>query len=321
MTITQPTTTWHRPWLWLGAVMAVVTFICIGGLIVDDRTLLGVNVWEKPLKFSISTVIYAITWSWLIGQVVRFRRIAWWAGTVTAALWTIELVIIVGDAIGGAQSHFNVTTPYTATLWSIMGTSISILWVVTFVLCVILFRNSLGDAARTLAIRSGALLALVGMGLGFLMTIPTSAQLSDFRGISGAHTVGLEDGGPGIPILGWSTVGGDLRIPHFVGMHALQLLPLLIILIELAARRVPLLREVSVRYRIVLVAAASYVGVIGIVTWQALRGQSIVHPDAVTLAVAGALLIAASAGLAVVLARRDRTSGLADPQEALLAER
>jgi hypothetical protein len=286
--------------------MSVVALVCIGGLLFDHRTLLGVNVWEKPLKFSLSTVLYAFTWSWLIGQLVRFRRVAWWAGTITAILWTIELVIIVGDAAGGAQSHFNVTTPYTATLWSIMGISIATLWIVTFVLSIILFRNSIGDRARNLAIRAGALIALLGMGLAFLMTVPTNSQLADFKGISGAHTVGLADGGPGIPILGWSTIGGDLRIPHFIGMHALQLLPLLIIVLELAARRVPLLRDVTLRFRIVLVAALSYLGAIGIVTWQALRGQSIVHPDALTLAAAAALVIAGLVALALVVATRPR---------------
>jgi hypothetical protein len=67
------------------------------------------------------------------------------------------------------------------------------------------------------------------MGLAFTMTQPTPDQMANFEGIAGAHTVGASDGGPGLPFLGWSTVGGDLRISHFVGLHGLQVLPLMAI--------------------------------------------------------------------------------------------
>lgn len=101
----------------------------------------------------------------------------------------------------------------------------------------LLFRAPLGDPARSLAIRAGFVIALIGMALAFLMTGPTAEQLNSFRGIVGAHTVGLPDGAPGLPLLGWSTSAGDLRVPHFVGMHALQLIPLSALLLEFGARR------------------------------------------------------------------------------------
>ena len=305
----RPTSTvagirWHRPLLVLAAAMGVLVVVCLVGLVVDPRESLGVNVWEKPLKFAISTAVYAVTWSWLIGQLQRFQRLAWWAGTISAILLLIELVIITGAAAAGITSHFNVSTPFNTVLWSIMAASIGTLWVATFMVSIILFRNSLGDRARTLAIRAGALIALAGMALAFLMTGPTAAQLDDWQGIAGAHTVGLADGGPGLPLLGWSTVAGDLRIPHFIGMHALQAIPLALILIELAARRIAVLRDVDVRYRLVAIVSAAYVAVLAVLTWQALRGQSIVAPDAATATATLVIAALALAAAAVVLLQR-----------------
>ena len=40
---------------------AVVAVICILGIFVDDRTLMGINVWIKPLKFTLSGGIYLLT--------------------------------------------------------------------------------------------------------------------------------------------------------------------------------------------------------------------------------------------------------------------
>lgn len=308
-TLALPTTRWHRPLLLVAASMVLLTIVCIVGLVVDDRTLLGVNVWEKPLKFALSTIIYCVTWAWLIGQLDKSRRVAWWAGTVSAILLVIELAIIAGAAAFGFTSHFNVSTGFNTVLWSVMAFSISTLWVATLVVSIILFRNPLGDRARNLAIRAGAIIALVGMALAFLMTGPTSEQLSNFQGIAGAHAVGVADGGPGIPLLGWSTVAGDLRIPHFIGMHALQVIPLALILVELLARRVRRLQDVRVRFRLVAIVTAAYSAVLAVLTWQALRGQSIVSPDATTVTVTALIALLALVGFVVAIAAPARQRG------------
>lgn len=299
---TNAVSNWHRPLLWLGFAMIALAAFCTVAAIVDPRQLLGTDLWFKPLKFALSTGIYAFTWSWLIPQLGRSKRLAWWAGTVSAILLLVELIIITGAAAAGTTSHFNVSTPLATSLWAIMAFSISVVWVMTFIASILLFRSKLGDAARSLAIRAGAILALVGMALAFLMTGPKGDQISNYQGVIGAHAVGVPDGGPGLPVLGWSTVGGDLRIPHFIGMHALQAIPIFLILLELASRRV--LRDVTVRVRLVLIATITYAAALAVLTWQALRGQSIVHPDAATLAVAAAIaVVAVAAALAAVLRR------------------
>jgi len=290
-------TRWHRPLLILAIVMAGLAVLNVIGALVDPRQVSGADAWLKPLKFALSTGIYSLTLAWLIGRLpagTRVTRVATVAGTVAALGLAIELAIINGFAFVGQSSHFNVTTPFHTVMWAVMAASIVVVWAMTLLVGILLFRAPLGDAARTLAIRAGVVLALIGMALAFLMTGPKSDQLSHYQGIVGAHAVGVPDGGPGLPLLGWSTVGGDLRIPHFVGMHALQAIPLLLLVIELLALRVPLLRDPRRRFRLVLVALIGYAAELAVLTVQALSGQSIVAP-------AGLILVAGTAVAALTV--------------------
>ena len=298
----------HRPLLWLSFGMIALAAIALVGLAVDPRTMIGMPLWAKPLKFSLSIFLYSVTLSWLLGQLPRARRLGWWAGTTAAVFLAVEMIVIYGAAFADTTSHFNVSSPFSTAVWGVMAVSIVIVWAATMLAAVLLFRADLGDPARSFAIRSGLIIALIGMGLAFLMTSPTAAQLSNFQGIAGAHTVGLADGGPGLPLLGWSTVAGDLRIPHFVGMHAMQLIPLLALLLELLERRLPALREGRTRLGILVVIAALYLGVIAVLTVQALSGKSIVQPDASITTVSAALFLAAAVAVGAIVVRGRRAS-------------
>ena len=295
---------WHRPLMLLAGAMAVLALLAIGGTVVDGRTLTGLPIWTKAVKFALSVVVYAVTWAWLIGQFARWRRIAWWAGTVAAAGLGLELTIIVVQIVRGTTSHFNFATPLDTALWDTMGLSIIAVWLATIVASLVLLRNPAHDPARNAAIRYGTVLSLAGAALGLLMVLPTNVQRDTGSAIRGAHTVGFPDGGPGLPLLGWSTVGGDLRIPHFIGMHAAQLLPLVVIVLELSARRISALRPVAIRTALITTAAALYTAVLVVLTWQALRGQSLIHPDRLTLWAAGIIAAAAVAAVTVILRRR-----------------
>jgi hypothetical protein len=289
---------WHRPSALAAATLGVVAVLCVAALLLDQRTLAGAPIWAKPFKFAVSGALYFATWSWLVSLLPRFRRTAGWLTNFLVLIFAAEYVLLVFQAARGRASHFNNATPQDALIYSVMGKMIMGLWVATLVLTVLVMFTKVQDRASFWAVRAGAVLSLVGISLGILMTNPTAQQFAQWKtggtpDMVGAHTVGLADGGPGLPILGWSTVAGDLRIPHFVGMHALQVLPLLALVLAALAPRFARLRDDAVRARLVLVGAAGYAGLTALVTWQALRAQSIVHPDATTLG-AFALLVAAA---------------------------
>jgi hypothetical protein len=300
---------WHRPLLVLAAAMAVLTVISAGGLLFDDRMLLGQPIWLKPLKFSISFMLYALTLAWMLSFVGRGRRLAHVAGTFIAVSGFAEVALIAWQAARGTRSHFNVATDYDNNIWIAMGATIGVLYVATLVVAVVLFWTKIADRTSQWSIRLGVVLAMFGMGVGGLMLRATPSQQAqidaDMETVVGAHSVGVDDGGPAMPFTGWSTTGGDLRVGHFVGMHALQLLPLLAIVLTGLARR-PRFAALLVparNLRLVVLAAGLYAGLIALVTWQALRGQPLTHPDTTTVVAAGLLVVLAVGGVSIALKR------------------
>jgi hypothetical protein len=301
---------WHRPLLVVAAVTAPFVVISLAGVLLDGRTLVGAPIWLKPLKFAVSIVIYAVTWAWLYAHLPRNRFVRW-STTIIAAMLAIEYAIIVGQVVRGRQSHFNVATALDAGLWATMATSIVVLWVANLVVAGYLLRRRVGGPSLTWGVRAGAVISLFGAAVAFLMTRPTAAQRASFAdgtfaGIIGGHSVGVVDGGPIMPVTGWSTTGGDLRIAHFVGLHALQALPLVAVLLGLLAGRVALLRAEEVRTRLVVVASAGYAGLTLLTLWHALRGRPLIDADGLTLAAFGALLVLVAVGVVAVLVRGRR---------------
>lgn len=289
----------HKPWLWFVGAMVVSALVAIGGLVFDDRIINGAPAWEKPLKFSLSFILYGSTLAVLLPMLRKGKRFGWWLGTILVAGSAIEMAAIVGQAARGHASHFNLATETDANIFALMGFTVVVIWLATFTVGVLLWRNTIGDKALTWAIRLSMPIAMGGLSVGALMTTPKPGQLDgDKVDIVGAHTVGAPDGGPELPILGWSTTHGDLRIAHFLGMHAMQVLPLLALGLAYWATRNRRLANGATRLRLVAVSAIGYTGLSGLVLWQALRGEPIASPGALTLAGLAALAFVVAAGVA-----------------------
>ena len=294
-----------------GLVMLGTLVATILGLILDHREITGAPAWLKPTKFAISLSIYCFTLLWLLSFIRRWRRLVGVIATATAIFTLSEMALLLIQVVRGVSSHFNRATPFDAAVYSAMGGFAGLAWTVAFLAAILLLFERLTDPALAWALRLGLLICLTGMLVGVLMTQPSALQLAALKAgqhlsIIGAHSVGVPDGGPGLPLVGWSTTGGDLRVPHFVGLHALQVLPFLGWF--LSAARFRWLRK-GHRVALVWVAGLSYLGLIGLLTWQALRGQSIIAPDTLTWQAWGTLVgLTLAAVVTIVLHARLRAA-------------
>jgi hypothetical protein len=292
-----------RPLTAVGLVMLGALVASVIGIIVDPRTITGMPAWLKPAKFAASTAIYSVTLAWIFTYLPDWPRLRRIVGRATAAIFALEVGIIDTQAWRGTTSHFNVGTPLDATLFAIMGVAIVIQVVLSISVAVALWRQRFADRALGLALRLGVTIAIIGAATGGLMTRPTDNQIAEARAthrisVSGAHTVGAPDGGSGLPATGWSLEHGDLRVAHFVGLHAMQGLPLmagLLASLGVAARR---------RERLVLVFAASYLALFLILLMQALQGESIVQPSGTTLTIMSVWIASTIVGASVAGVRR-----------------
>jgi hypothetical protein len=298
----------NRPLTLFWLAMVVTLLASLIGLVVDPRSANAAPGWIKPTKFALSFIIYTATFLWMLSFVQGRRRVVAAIATLTALLSTLEMGILVTQVVRGTYSHFNVSTPLDQRLFSIMGIAVALLWSMSFVLGVLLLFQRLPNPAIAWGIRLGVLTALIGMAVGILMLGPKGDQLARNAAgaqpaLIGAHTVGAPDGGPGLPFVGWSTTNGDLRIPHFIGMHGMQVIPLIaFLLLQFAPSWLQMRHHVA----LVVTSALGYLGLTGLLTWQALRGHPLIAPDALTLTAFAALVaaVALTAGAVVGTAWR-----------------
>jgi hypothetical protein len=206
----------RNPLLFATAVAHVILLLIMTGIApFDGREVMGINPWIKPIKFAASIAIYALTMGWLLYELPlkekAHRRVIW----VIAGTLIIEIVLITMQAARGVTSHFNNTTAFDAAVFSVMGTAITFNILVAAYVALKFWRTDAKIPAPYL------------WGIRIGLTIFALASFEGFAMVShSAHSVGVPDGGPGLPLVNWSTRGGDLRVAHFFGMHALQVLPL-----------------------------------------------------------------------------------------------
>ncbi len=240
--------------------------LLVGGLVAmpfDSRRILGLNPWVKPLKFEISGIVFLLTMAVMLWAVARDGR---WRRSRAVMGWGFGVVMIVEDSIialqsaRGVRSHMNYSTVTDALLFAVMGIFIALNTVIGAWLLVLWLR------AKTEWPRA----VVWGVRLGLLMLLAASAEGVRIV-INGGHTVGAEDGGPGLAFLNWSTGHGDLRVAHFFALHALQIFPL--VGLALAATKL----RVGVQVSGVVGFAVVYAGAVWWLFAEAMRGLPVLR--------------------------------------------
>jgi hypothetical protein len=227
--------------------------------LVDPRQLNGVNVWVKPTKFLVSTAAFALTSAWFFGYVRPERRRARGMRVVAAVLIvsaSLELAWIGWQASQGLASHFNKDSLFYGVMYQLMG---------LFALVLTATAPALGwEIARRPApgLPRDFVAAVV---LGLVLTFVLGASLGFYMSGQPGHAVGAEGGR--VPIVGWNRSGGDLRVAHFLSIHAQQAIPLL------AAAAGALGLPEHTRWRVLIGGTGLFVAVTLAVFAQAVAGR------------------------------------------------
>lgn len=201
-------------------------FVVLAAVALFDATLVtGINRWIKPMKFAISIAIFLATIAWHTADLdPSWPGVRAWSTRTMVGTMLVEIVCIVGQAARGTTSHFNDRLAFDGAIFSLMGLAITINTIAVAAILWALRRDTPPARAGYLTgVRLGLAVFVVGSLLGFVIVA------------NHGHTVPGPDGGPGLPLLNWSLDQGDLRVAHFIGLHALQALPLLGFLLDRSA--------------------------------------------------------------------------------------
>lgn len=199
-----------------GSICLLLAIILISISLFSNLQVMGVNAWYKPIKFSLSTFFLAWAMAWFTYHVDEGLNIKIFNWVFIISLG-FEIIYIIIQAGKGQLSHFNLSTPTYQILYSLMAIAATVATLAVGYIGVLYFQKDFPNLPDyyVWAIRIGILLFVIFAFEGFVM------------GSKLTHTIGGKDGGSGLFFLNWSTQFGDPRIPHFIGMHALQVLPIL----------------------------------------------------------------------------------------------
>jgi hypothetical protein len=206
----------------MALLFALAIVPCLIAMSVDTRTINDISVWIKPTKFLLSLAVYFATLAWCFGflpassQQTRAGRFVIIAPLVAGGL---EMAWLLSAAVLGVPAHFNRQSVGWGLAYNAAGAGAVLLLAAIVVQGRMIARDRTLDIAPTLR-RALVLGAMLSAGATLVSATVLSAG-------SGHWVGGTPSDVGGLPLIGWSRRGGDLRVAHFFALHLQQALALL----------------------------------------------------------------------------------------------
>lgn len=177
---------------------------------------MGPVTWRKPIEFGLSGAITTLSLAWVLGRLPRSGF--WdWTAAILIAFFVPETLLIDLQQWRGVASHFNFGSDFDVLVFNLMAGCIGFVAIGIAILAVRSLGRVNGPPSTGLAIGAGLFFLLVGQVLGGLIV---------------ANGLGPDSTVANASIIG---AAGELKVPHALGLHGLQVLAVLAVILERAA--------------------------------------------------------------------------------------
>jgi len=205
----------NEPLFYFSAVLFVASIIFYLLAKITSKQVAGVNAWFKPFKFAISIAIYCETMAWLCYDLPDFDLSLFTLTNIF--LFGFEIIYISIQAARGKESHFNLATPFYRIMFGGMAIA---------AIAITIYAGYVGLRFLQTTFPNLPIYYVWGIRLSIFIFVVFSFE-GVLMGGRQTHTIGTQTQTTFLPLLKWNMKEGDLRVAHFIGMHALQIIPLL----------------------------------------------------------------------------------------------
>ena len=195
---------------WYGILNFVMFVFCIGFSLFDDTQVLGKNAWLYPVKyyFSIGIFIWSMGWYlYYLNNVLQRNTLIW----VFLLTTLIQTSVVLLQSSRGVSSFYNLNTPFDKLVYGIQTVSQIVFILLMGVTTYFFYFQKKNSKSQhfTWGIRMGMIIFLIGLFIGVYMMLVHGNNES----FLGSNILNKKH--------------GNLKIPFFLGIHGLQIVPFL----------------------------------------------------------------------------------------------